>query len=273
MGNENRKLYECAECGLHYQDEKTAIECQNWCQKNKSCNLEITKLSKERAGYQKLNERLGKVFMFNKRNHWEKIYSEKKPTEVSWYQQNPEKSLNLIASIAVSKDDRIIDVGGGASVLVDGLLEKGFKNISVLDISENALSYAKQRLGALGGNVNWVVSDATEFSPQDKYDIWHDRAVFHFLTEKADREKYVSCLMKAVKKGGFLILATFAKDGPNRCSDLDVRQYNAGLVLEEFGAEFVLIREMEEFHKTPWGKDQRFNYFLLKRVKDSSNSA
>lgn len=204
--------------------------------------------------------------MFDRKEHWEKIYSEKKPTEVSWYQQKSEKSLELINAVSMSKDASVIDVGGGTSVLVDLLLEAGFKQVSVLDISENALKYAKRRLGPLAGKVHWIETDATTFVSEEKYDVWHDRAVFHFLTEKADREKYVSRVRDSLKKGGSLILAAFAKDGPDKCSNLNVRQYDSALVKEEFGEGFELAQELTEVHRTPWGKDQKFNYFLLKKT-------
>ncbi len=166
----------------------------------------------------------------------------------------------------MSKDASVIDVGGGTSVLVDLLLEAGFKQVSVLDISENALKYAKRRLGPLAGKVHWIETDATTFVSEEKYDVWHDRAVFHFLTEKADRERYVSRVRDSLKKGGSLILAAFAKDGPDKCSNLNVRQYDSALVKEEFGEGFELAQELTEVHRTPWGKDQKFNYFLLKKT-------
>jgi 2-polyprenyl-3-methyl-5-hydroxy-6-metoxy-1,4-benzoquinol methylase len=203
--------------------------------------------------------------MFDPKTHWEKIYSEKKPTEVSWYQQNPERSLKLILENCPYKDARIIDVGGGASLLEDCLLEQGFTNVSVLDISENALELSKQRLGTQAGKVNWIVENVTLFSPRGKYDLWHDRAVFHFLIEKADRDKYVACASRAIVKGGVLILAAFSKDGPNMCSNLNVRQYDAELVREEFGTDFEWVKEEEETHQTPWGKDQKFRYFVLRK--------
>ncbi len=203
--------------------------------------------------------------MFDRKTHWEKIYGEKKPNEVSWYQENPQKSLDLITSTDVSKEEPVIDVGGGASLLVDMLLEQGFQNVTVLDISEKALQYAQQRLGELEGKVKWLVSDITEFESTEKFGLWHDRAVFHFLTEKIDREKYVARVRRSLKKGGYLILSAFAKDGPDKCSNLNVRQYDAALVREEFGEGFDLLQETSEIHQTPWGKDQKFEYFLLKR--------
>jgi SAM-dependent methyltransferase len=203
--------------------------------------------------------------MFDTKKHWENIYTEKKPTEVSWYQPNPGMSLKLIGETGVLKESRIIDVGGGASLLVDRLLDQGFKHVSVLDISEKALQQSRQRLGPLAEKVNWIVADITVFAPDLTYGLWHDRAVFHFLTEKSDREKYAACAAKAIPPGGYLILAAFAKDGPNQCSNLTVRQYDAGLVREEFGAGFEIAREEAETHQTPWGKGQRFNYYLLRK--------
>lgn len=198
--------------------------------------------------------------MFDAKTHWEKIYDEKKPNEVSWYQTNPERSLKLILENSPYQDARLIDVGGGASLLVDRLLEQGFTNVSVLDISEKALELSKLWLGPPAGKVNWIVEDVTAFTPQSKYDLGHDRAVFHFLTEKVERERYVACASRAITKDGALILAAFAKDGPNMCSNLNVRQYDAELVREEFGADFEWVKEEEEIHQTPWGKDQKFNY-------------
>ena len=204
----------------------------------------------------------------SRKEHWEKIYAEKKPGEVSWFQQNPEKSLELILSISSPQDDRIIDVGGGASVLVDKLLKNGFHFISVLDISEKALQYTKERLGSLADKITWITEDVTTFNPTANFDLWHDRAVFHFLTEKEDREKYVSAVKKSLKKDGYLIIATFAKDGPDKCSNLPVRQYDLALVQEELGNDFQLVRETFETHVTPWGKPQKFSYFLFKKLTE-----
>lgn len=206
--------------------------------------------------------------MGGRKELWEKIYSEKKPNEVSWFQTSPEKSLELVKLAGTSKDGYVIDVGGGASVLVDRLLDGGFEDITVLDISSAALEYAKNRLGEMAKQVKWVVADVTQFHPTEKYDLWHDRAVFHFLTEIPDRKKYADIVNRAVKPGGYLILASFATDGPDKCSNLNVRQYDATLVHEEFGNGFEQVNEFNEIHKTPWGKDQKFKYFLLKKIGD-----
>ena len=201
----------------------------------------------------------------DRRAHWEKIYGERKPDEVSWHQESPSLSLELIGRARVPKSGAVIDVGGGASRLVDALLDDGFEHVSVLDISARALAYARERLGARAGKVNWIEADVTAFAPAESYDLWHDRAVFHFLTEESDRRKYVEGLLKALKPGGALIAAAFAPDGPEKCSGLPVRRYDANLVRETFGEGFEFVREAAEIHVTPWKTEQRFSYFLLKR--------
>ena len=198
--------------------------------------------------------------------HWEKIYGEKKPDEVSWYQENPAMSLEIIQRV-VPKTGRIIDIGGGASRLVDALLGAGYQNVSVLDISGRALEYARERLGSLAEKVSWREADVTTFAPGQAYDVWHDRAVFHFLTEEPDREKYRAALKRALPVGGHVVLAAFALEGPEKCSGLPVRRYDAVLVAQEFAGDFELLDQDSETHRTPWNTEQRFNYFLLKRVR------
>jgi 2-polyprenyl-3-methyl-5-hydroxy-6-metoxy-1,4-benzoquinol methylase len=198
------------------------------------------------------------------KHHWEKVYTERKPDEVSWFQSEPAKSLELIRLSGASRDASVIDVGAGASVLVDRLLADGFKNLTVLDLSPTALNYSKARLGASCPQVNWIETDVLEFKSDKPFDLWHDRAVFHFLTEKSDREKYVSVLKKSLKSGGYLILASFAPDGPEKCSNLPVCRYDAALAGKELGEEFKLLCEDNEIHKTPWGTQQKFNYCLFK---------
>jgi len=203
--------------------------------------------------------------MLDRKKHWEKIYGEKKPDEVSWYQAHPQRSMELIGQAAIAKDGSLIDVGGGASRLVDLLLDEGFRHVSVLDISAGALAYAKERLGPRAKDVTWLESDITTFVPNGTYDLWHDRAVFHFLTEEIERKKYLDSARRALKSGGHLILAAFALDGPEKCSGLPVRRYDAALLQETLGADFALLREIPESHKTPWETEQKFNYFLLKK--------
>ena len=203
--------------------------------------------------------------MESRKDHWEKIYTEKKPNEMSWFQTTPEKSLELIKIAGTSKDGNIIDVGGGASVLVDRLLDGGFKDVTVLDISSAALETAKNRLGDQAQKAKWVVADVTQFNPVEKYDLWHDRAVFHFLTEESDRKKYAGIVAQATRPGGHLIMASFAPDGPDKCSNLSVCRYDRELIQKELGVNFNLIREDNEAHMTPWKKEQKFRYFLFRR--------
>ncbi len=203
--------------------------------------------------------------MFDRKEHWEKIYSEKKPTEVSWFQTDPTESLEFIKLSGAPKDGNVIDVGGGASVLVDRLLDGGYKNVTVLDISSAALEYAKGRLGDKAIKVKWVVSDVTQFNPIEKFDLWHDRAVFHFLTDEADRKNYAGIVSRAIKPGGHLILASFATDGPDKCSNLTVCRYDGELIQRELGNDFNLLKEDSETHMTPWKKEQKFRYFLFER--------
>lgn len=203
--------------------------------------------------------------MLDRKEHWEKIYNEKQPDQVSWFQTNPKQSLEFVKLARTTKDGSVIDVGGGASVLVDRLLDEGFKNITVLDISNHGLEYAKTRLGDKASLVKWVVADITQYEPKENYDLWHDRAVFHFLTEQSDRNKYATLVSRVINPGGHLILASFAPDGPDKCSNLTVCRYDAKLVQKELGNDFKLISEENESHMTPWNKEQKFRYFLFER--------
>lgn len=192
--------------------------------------------------------------------HWEAVYRTKGETEVSWYQSDPRLSLDLIAGAAPARRGRILDVGGGASVLVDRLLEGSFERVAVLDISETALEKARARLGARADRVEWIVADVTAVDDLGIFDIWHDRAVFHFLTEAADRRRYTDLARRTVINGGHMIIGTFSEAGPKRCSDLDVRRYNATTMAAELGAGFELVKEAGETHTTPWGAHQAFCY-------------
>lgn len=203
--------------------------------------------------------------MENRKNHWEKIYSEKSPLEVSWYQEEPRFSLNMIHHSGIGKEEPVIDVGGGASVLVDSLLAEGYRRLAVLDISSVALAAAKSRLGAKASLVEWFETDITEFQPPHDFALWHDRAVFHFLTQAKDREKYVAAARKALRPQGQLILAAFAIGGPEKCSGLEVVQYDSKKLLGEVGDGFRLVEEAVEVHVTPSKKEQLFSYFRLLR--------
>jgi SAM-dependent methyltransferase len=199
--------------------------------------------------------------MSDKKAHWEEVYQTRSIQEVSWYQHKPELSLQLIAQTGITKDDAIIDVGGGASTLVDYLLEAGYSNVAVLDISAHALRHAQQRLGNQASNVTWLVSDITEFTPPVRYSLWHDRAVFHFLTNKFDRERYLAVLKQSLQPGGHLIIAAFGIGGPTQCSGLDIVQYDADKLARELGTGFDLVEEKAEAHQTPDSREQKFGYF------------
>jgi trans-aconitate methyltransferase len=193
--------------------------------------------------------------------HWENVYQHKSPREVSWYQMNPVLSLRLIRDTRLALDAAIIDVGGGASTLVDELCESGYTRVSVLDISAKALAHSKHRLAEKVSTVKWYEEDVTRFNPPQRFALWHDRAVFHFLTDRADRESYVNTLKQALEPGGHVIIMAFALDGPTRCSGLDIVQYDAEKLTAELGAGFKLVETGHEVHLTPAGNQQKFAYF------------
>jgi len=205
--------------------------------------------------------------MLERKSHWEKIYTTKAPTEVSWFQPHPETSLELIAGAGIDKEAQIIDVGGGASTLIDDLLTKGFRHITVLDIASAALERSKFRLGDQANSVTWLEADITEVTlPPFHYDLWHDRAVFHFLTDAKDRRKYVSTLEGSLKPGGHLIIAAFAHDGPKMCSGLDTMRYSPQELHHAVGDKFRLLESVNELHPTPFGTEQKFTYCLLQKM-------
>lgn len=193
--------------------------------------------------------------------HWERVYRTKSATEVSWYRPHLDVSLRLIKRTNADHGARIIDVGGGESTLVDDLVGEGYRHVCVLDLSETALRVAKQRLGTNAANVDWLHGDITSYplSPH-AFDVWHDRAVFHFLTDSRDRIAYVRQVARSVKPGGHVIVATFGPDGPARCSGLDVVRYDADALHGEFGAAFELVEHVSEAHETPTGTIQQFVY-------------
>jgi 2-polyprenyl-3-methyl-5-hydroxy-6-metoxy-1,4-benzoquinol methylase len=199
------------------------------------------------------------------KEHWENVYLTTAETRLSWYQSEHRTSLELIRAFAPEHGARIIDVGGGASVLVDRLLEFPAARIAVLDISETALRHARARLGERAVRVNWIMADLLETDALGCFDVWHDRAMFHFLTDPNDRRKYLEVARKTVPAGGHLILATFADDGPKRCSGLEARQYNVRSMSTELGESFSFVREAKELHTTPSGKTQSFFYGVFTR--------
>ena len=201
----------------------------------------------------------------NRKEHWENVYRDNPADDVSWFQTRPALSLQLIAATGVIKQDRIIDVGGVASVLVDWLLDEGFGRLAVLDISGAALTCARQRLGARAGKVMWLEADVTTFAPPQRFAVWHDRAVFHFLTAAEDRAAYVRSLERTVPPGGHVIIATFAVDGPLKCSGLEVARYDETSIRAQIGPGFKFQSQVNETHVTPWQTEQKFSYFVFSR--------
>ena len=202
----------------------------------------------------------------NMKTHWEHIYEKKGPTQVSWYQEYAQFSLQYIRNTGIRKTDHIIDVGGGASTLVDDLIADRFQHITILDISGTALQLAQQRLGSQAANVNWIEADITQVNlPYQQYDVWHDRAVFHFLTQPAERQQYIDTVRHAVRRGGHVIVATFAVDGPDHCSGLEVMRYDPEGLHSEFGDSFDLVDSTREIHHTPFGTEQRFIYCYCRK--------
>jgi SAM-dependent methyltransferase len=203
--------------------------------------------------------------------HWEKVYTTKGEKEVSWFQENPAPSLELIALTGLSEEAAIIDIGGGASRLVDDLLARKFRRLTVLDLSVAALAAARERLGDRGTDVQWVIADVTKWEPTETYDLWHDRAAFHFLIDHADQSAYVDRLKKAVKLGGYVIIGTFAPDGPERCSGLPIVRYDAATLAKTLGSDFVLTDTRRHEHATPWGAIQRFQFSTFRRTPSRPN--
>ena len=198
------------------------------------------------------------------KKHWETVYETKNPDQVSWTQEIPKTSLNFIHSFGLDKKAKIIDIGGGDSKLVDFLLEEGFENITVLDISEKAIQKAQLRLGVKADKVNWIVSDITQFNPTTQYDVWHDRAAFHFLTSKVDVNKYVEIVKKSVSK--YIVIGTFSENGPQKCSGLEIKQYSQETLTKLFQKDFQIIECFNEDHTTPFDTKQNFIYCSFKKM-------
>ncbi|OCP38537.1 class I SAM-dependent methyltransferase [Ensifer sp. LC163] len=202
----------------------------------------------------------------DRRTHWDNAYASKGEAGVSWFEDAPLVSFDLIRQCVAIADASLIDIGGGASRLVDKLLGEGMRAITVLDLSPAALSAAKARLGTRGDDVEWIAADVTEWRPTRSYDVWHDRAAFHFLTEPDDRAAYIDRLHAAVKPGGHAIIATFALDGPERCSGLPVMRYDPATLAGLIGPSFRLVEERRHIHATPSGSTQAFQFSVLQRV-------
>lgn len=202
---------------------------------------------------------------FNKKVHWENIYNTKNLTQVGWYQEKPIVSLDFLSSAHLSKNSKIIDVGGGESRFVDYLLEMGFEDITVLDISESALLKVQQRLGDDAQKVKWIISDITEFQPSESYDFWHDRAAFHFLVDADDINNYVSLVQKALRPSGQMVIGTFSTDGPHKCSGIPIHQYSEDTLSAVFQDDFFKIKALYIDHITPSGQLQNFIFCHFKK--------
>lgn len=201
------------------------------------------------------------------KQHWEQIYATKASEDVSWFQEHAGLSLELIHNTGLGINAGIIDVGGGASKLVDALAEEDYQDLTVLDISAASLDIAKQRLGSHAQSISWIVDDITNTKlPANRFDIWHDRAVFHFLTDKDDRHAYVKQVMRAVRPDGHVIIATFSDDGPEKCSGLPVVRYKPETLHATFGDNFTLVQHQKESHKTPLGNVQQFVYCHFRKI-------
>jgi 2-polyprenyl-3-methyl-5-hydroxy-6-metoxy-1,4-benzoquinol methylase len=200
-----------------------------------------------------------------KKEHWENVFTTKQETEVSWFQPYPKTSIEFVKLFNLPFDANIIDIGGGDSHFVDALLEEGYQNIWVLDISENALSRAKKRLGEKANKVNWVVSDIIDFIPTVTYDFWHDRAAFHFLTTEENINKYVGIAEKGIKTNGILVLGTFSETGPTKCSGLEIKQYSETSMSSRFELSFDRVKCITEEHQTPFNTTQNFLFCSFKK--------
>ena len=195
------------------------------------------------------------------REHWERVYASKSPQEVSWFRPHLERSIAFLEAAHIAPEAAVIDVGGGASTFVDDLLDRGYSNLTVLDLSASALNAAKERLGKRAAEVHWICGDVTEVALEPAaYDFWPDRAVFHFLRDPAARERYVASVRRSLKPGGHVVVATFGPHGPEKCSGLEVMRYSPEALHAEFGAEFSRLASATERHVTPWGTEQEFIY-------------
>lgn len=215
---------------------------------------------KAQAEFHLLGQRHLSMSTSMRQAHWENVYSSKGEAEVSWFQETPAPSLELIALVGASRHSTVIDVGGGASRLVDCLVAEGYDDVTVLDLSAAALAKADARIGDRPIKVRWLVADATTWEPSRSYDVWHDRAAFHFLTDANDQAAYVDRLRRGLQRGGHAIIGTFAPGGPDKCSGLPVARHDAKSLGETLGAEFVLIDTRRHEHPTPWGATQHFQF-------------
>lgn len=202
---------------------------------------------------------------FDRKKHWEQIYQTKQLNEVSWYQPTPDTSLNFFDQFKIPKEAKIIDVGGGDSLLVDHLLDRGYADITVLDISESALLRAKLRLGDQAARVKWIIADAASFLPAEQYDFWHDRAAFHFLTQEKEIENYINNVQKSIKPSGILVIGTFSEQGPKKCSGIEIKQYSEDSMTNRLKPFFEKIECISVEHKTPFDTIQQFVFCSFRK--------
>ena len=205
--------------------------------------------------------------MNESQQHWDKVYSEKAPTEVSWYEPMPQISLELIRSCGISKDAAIIDIGGGDSFLSEFLVSLGYTDVTVVDISSKAIERAKERMCEKADEVKWIIADASKFEPERNYDLWHDRAAFHFLTGDDQKNDYLERVQKAVKPGGYVIMGTFSDKGPEKCSGLSVQRYSVNDICQFFDKEFSMLNGKNVDHQTPSGRTQNFTFCSFQKKK------
>ncbi|MGY8663618.1 class I SAM-dependent methyltransferase [Bradyrhizobium sp. UFLA05-109] len=203
--------------------------------------------------------------MSERSTHWEMVYTTKGETEVSWFQESPAISLQMIRAASPGHGAAIIDVGGGTSRLADVLLQDGYRSIAVLDVSAHALDAAKARIGLAAADIDWIVADVTTWQPARSYDVWHDRAAFHFLTGPSDRAAYIGRMRSAVRESGHVIIGTFALDGPEKCSGLPVQRYDGNSLAAELGPDFALLETRHDVHRTPWNSTQAFQFSRFRR--------
>lgn len=203
---------------------------------------------------------------FNRKSHWENIYQTKLLNEVSWFQPKPDTSLNFIHEFNMSKSAKVIDVGGGDSFLVDHLLDLGFENLTVLDISEAAIERAKERLGSKSDKVKWIVSDVLNFLPEEKYDFWHDRAAFHFLTDEQDVQLYLQTAQQSIDSSGVLVIGTFSEQGPTKCSGIPIKQYSEVMLTALFETYFEKVGCLIVDHNTPFDTIQNFVFCSFRKI-------
>jgi SAM-dependent methyltransferase len=204
----------------------------------------------------------------SRQDHWENVYTSKGESQLSWFQETPALSLELIERVGVARSSAIVDIGGGASRLADSLVSRGYEDVTVLDLSAAALAAARSRIGAEASRVTWIAADVTAWEPSRSYDLWHDRAAFHFLTLARDQAAYVARLRRALRPGGHAIIGTFALDGPERCSGLAVSRYDAEHLAATLGRGFELIDSRPHAHVTPWGATQKFQFSTFRRERD-----